>query len=278
MEKCQRVTMCCGTCDNMYMGSNEPVDDDTVCYCGLNHRYLCYPDEMMLEDPCIHWVPNDEAKERLGRMNKIVEAILNYANGASDEEIALANECVGVLTSYFELKDASKTCGMEGHTRYLQGLDLPIYVNSIQQGNGVTIPSDVSEMHIGVYNNKEALVITPSLIAVPYEEEVVSGNTRTILDLINEAVQRELRFDTDHLTADGFSFIENEAPALVMKKILVDILPTQNEADIHTPAAMYLSDYVCISSEDVSAVTVASYLQDAISEYIAAHGAIRVDA
>ena len=58
--------------------------------------------------------------------------------------------------------------GVEGSTKYLQGIDLPIMVNSVLQSNGITIPSDVAEMHIGkTENGEEALFITPSLVSIP---------------------------------------------------------------------------------------------------------------
>lgn len=282
MNKCQKVTKCCGTCDNMYMGSNEPVDDDTVCYCGIDNHYLCYPDERMQEDACKEWIPNDEAKERVKIMSEYVEVIcqhilkLKKADGGGNTELdETVDACVAMIKNRFMMENATLCGSIEGHTRYLQGLDLPIYINSIQQTNGITMASDVSEMHVGKYDDADALLITPSLVAVPNEDEFESSS-RTIADLIHEAVQRELRFETDNLTAEGFTFVENEAPVLVMKKILIDILPTQNDVDKHASDIMHLSDYFSISSDEVDEVTVASYLQAVISEHVAAKGAIRV--
>lgn len=56
MRWCQKVTKSCGTCANMYMADNEPVDKDTVCYCMLDNKYLCYPDEMYNTGPCEKYV------------------------------------------------------------------------------------------------------------------------------------------------------------------------------------------------------------------------------
>lgn len=64
-----------------------------------------------------------------------------------------------------------KNFQMEGHTKYLQGINVPIYVNSIQQSNGITIPSEVSEMHIGKLDNgTEVLFITPAILSISCEE------------------------------------------------------------------------------------------------------------
>jgi hypothetical protein len=51
---------------------------------------------------------------------------------------------------------------VEGHTKYLQGIDLPIMVNSISDGEGDLKPSPVSEMYIGNVDDKVVLLITPA--------------------------------------------------------------------------------------------------------------------
>ena len=60
-----------------------------------------------------------------------------------------------------------------GHTKYLQGIDLPIMINSILE-NETLIPSEVSEMHIGMVNGNQTLIITPEIISLPdkYETEI----------------------------------------------------------------------------------------------------------
>lgn len=60
-----------------------------------------------------------------------------------------------------------------GHTKYLQGIDLPIMINSILE-NETLIPSEVSEMHIGMVNGNQMLIITPEIISLPdkYETEI----------------------------------------------------------------------------------------------------------
>lgn len=50
-----------------------------------------------------------------------------------------------------------------GHTKYLQGLDLPIKVNSIIEYGKLEL-SDVAGMHIADVNGVSTLVITPELV------------------------------------------------------------------------------------------------------------------
>lgn len=53
-----------------------------------------------------------------------------------------------------------------GHTKYLQGIDLPIMINSIIENDNY-IPSEVSEMHIGIVNGNQTLLITPEILSLP---------------------------------------------------------------------------------------------------------------
>lgn len=55
---------------------------------------------------------------------------------------------------------------VNGHTKYLQGIDLPIMVNSVFENETLT-PSEVSEMHIGMVNGNRVLMITPEIISLP---------------------------------------------------------------------------------------------------------------
>ena len=55
---------------------------------------------------------------------------------------------------------------VDGHTKHLQGIDLPIMVNSVFENDGF-IPSEVSEMHIGMVNGNQVLMITPEIISLP---------------------------------------------------------------------------------------------------------------
>ena len=283
MKECQKVTKSCGTCGIMCMASNEPVDDDTVCYCGLDNRYLCYPDEMYDECPCEKWLINDEAKELLETMNKYVEEICktlsNVDNTENQEWHAMIEESMDVIRRNFALKEfpASKIKDedVEGHTKYLQGINLPIYVNSIYQSNGITIPSEVCEMHIGKLDNgEEAVLITPEIVSVP-ENEDYPEIKETLKSMIWQAVQRELRFDSDHLTKEGFDFIEQESPKLIIKKILIDVLPSKEEAEKYIDEFMFLSDYVDITL-DIDMASIEAMLQEVISDYVSKNGNIRI--
>lgn len=50
---------------------------------------------------------------------------------------------------------------VKGHTKYLQGIDLPIMVNSIWKNENYCVPSSISEMYIGTVDGKLTLLITP---------------------------------------------------------------------------------------------------------------------
>lgn len=54
---------------------------------------------------------------------------------------------------------------VDGHTKYLQGIDLPIMINSILE-NETLVPSEVSEMHIGMVNGNQTLIITPEILSL----------------------------------------------------------------------------------------------------------------
>lgn len=52
---------------------------------------------------------------------------------------------------------------VDGHTKYLQGIDLPIKVNSIIEDGELKL-SDVSEMHIADVDGVSTLIITPEIV------------------------------------------------------------------------------------------------------------------
>lgn len=54
---------------------------------------------------------------------------------------------------------------VDGHTKYLQGIDLPIMINSILENENF-MTSEVSEMHIGMVNGNQVLIITPEIISL----------------------------------------------------------------------------------------------------------------
>lgn len=59
---------------------------------------------------------------------------------------------------------------VEGHTKFLQGINLPIMVNSIWETKKCCLPSNVCEMHIGMVDEKQVLLITPECVALPENE------------------------------------------------------------------------------------------------------------
>lgn len=72
---------------------------------------------------------------------------------------------------------------------------------------------------------------------------------------ITAAVQKELRNDTDSITADGWTFIEEKAPQLIAVKIATDF--DANEFD------------------SIDDRTITDYLSDVIREYEQTHANIR---
>lgn len=89
---------------------------------------------------------------------KIMKDYMNVLeNRAATENIDLScknTESPAILTD-----------DVTGHTKYLQGIDLPIMINSIGTDNGCE-PSKVCEMHIGTVNGDQVVLITPHIIAV----------------------------------------------------------------------------------------------------------------
>ena len=59
------------------------------------------------------------------------------------------------------------TDDVDGHTKYLQGINLPIMVNTVWENEENCKPSEVSEMHIGSVNGVPTLLITPLHISLP---------------------------------------------------------------------------------------------------------------
>jgi len=56
---------------------------------------------------------------------------------------------------------------VEGHTKYLQGINLPIMVNTIWETEDCCKPSPVCEMHVGKVDEALVLLITPENIVLP---------------------------------------------------------------------------------------------------------------
>lgn len=87
-----------------------------------------------------------EIWNKVDRMYKDIEALRNKQTATGSKSFSILSDDVG------------------GHTKYLQGIDLPIMVNSALSDNNEIIPSDVCEMHIGRINGKLTVIITPNLI------------------------------------------------------------------------------------------------------------------
>ena len=88
-----------------------------------------------------------EAWNKIDRFYKDVESMRNTQKCTGSKSFSILQNEVG------------------GHTKYLQGIDLPIMVNSILE-NETLIPSEVSEMHIGIVNGKQTLIITPEILSL----------------------------------------------------------------------------------------------------------------
>lgn len=65
-------------------------------------------------------------------------------------------------------------------------------------------------------------------------------------DLIEKAIQGELRYDKDNITTDGWAFLEEEAPQLILEAIEEDDL---DEDEINNLTLenieQYLGDIIC---------------------------------
>lgn len=75
----------------------------------------------------------------------------------------LRRRCKCTGSKSFGINVETEDGSVDGHTKYLQGIDLPIYVNSIINEKSLQ-PSKVSEMHIGRVGDKLAVLITPEIV------------------------------------------------------------------------------------------------------------------
>lgn len=76
-----------------------------------------------------------------------------------------------------------------------------------------------------------------------------------LMSRIDSVIDEELRYDTDHITSDGWKFLENVAPVLIAEKIREDV----DECDFG----------------DLTVNDVKAYLNDVIHEYEQEHPNIR---
>lgn len=82
-------------------------------------------------------------------------------------------------------------------------------------------------------------------------EEILADEE--IEETINEVIQNELRHNTDNITPEGWTFLEEQCPMLIAQKIIDD------EYDLDE-----------LSEDDISNI-----LQDVIEEYEQTHANIR---
>ena len=80
-----------------------------------------------------------EAWEKVDRFYRDTEAMRNMQKCTGSKSFSVVQEEV------------------DGHTKYLQGLNLPIMVNTGWKTENLCIPSKVCEMHIGLVNDKLTL-------------------------------------------------------------------------------------------------------------------------
>lgn len=92
-------------------------------------------------------------------------------------------KCTG--SKSFSLKNVINN-DVEGHTKYLQGVNVPIAVNCMVSDDNELLPSDVAEMHIGTVDGKTTLLITPSCFTVPIES--INAYSFEAATILNETV------------------------------------------------------------------------------------------
>lgn len=77
----------------------------------------------------------------------------------------MRSRCTCTGSKSLGLNVDTKEGSVDGHTKYLQGINLPIYVNSIVSEDETSLkPSEISEMHIGRVGDKIAVLITPEIV------------------------------------------------------------------------------------------------------------------
>ena len=78
-------------------------------------------------------------------------------------------------------------------------------------------------------------MITPEQIL---ENEHIAG-------YIDNAIQSELRYETDNITSDGWNFLEEKCPVLIAKQIITsgDNLDTVSESDVNSILQDLIAEY-----------------------------------
>lgn len=110
-------------------------------------------------------------EERREELKELARNLFNSISFAKDYDEALKRVDEFVLSVQSMRSPLSKGEDVDGHTNHLQGIHVPIMVNSIYDKDGNSSPSAVSEMHIGEVNGSPTLLITPEVVAVEEDED-----------------------------------------------------------------------------------------------------------
>lgn len=134
-------------------------------------------DNQAMDEVCMIPEPINEA---VSYCNEMKSLILSVCEDVSDSS-SMTEAWKKVERCYYDLEvmrnriktTSTKSFGIndgdvDGHTKYLQGIHLPIMVNAIEAEDGTLKPSAVSEMHIGNVDGQLAVLITPENISLAY--------------------------------------------------------------------------------------------------------------
>ena len=74
--------------------------------------------------------------------------------------------------------------------------------------------------------------------------EQILKNER-IAEYINNAIQSELRYQTDNITSEGWDFLEEKCPALIAEQIIAsgDDLDAVSESDVNSILQDLITEY-----------------------------------
>lgn len=97
-----------------------------------------------------------EAWKKIDRCYETLERLRNQSPCTGSKSFS--------LRSSYENEDEQS---FPGHTKYLQGLDLPIMVNCIlpEDSDDDLYPSDTAEMRIGDWEGRQVLLVTPEVLS-----------------------------------------------------------------------------------------------------------------
>lgn len=99
-----------------------------------------------------------EAWKKIDRFYQDVEGMRNYQKCTGNKSFSVMQEDI-----------------TEGHTKYLQGISVPIMVNTIWESEQECRPSNVCEMHIGMVDGRNVLLITPEELSLPDGDSVAGA-------------------------------------------------------------------------------------------------------